>query len=287
MFKKTVLILLTFAIVSCSTKEKETLQSKRIISLAPNITEILFALNLGERVIGVTEYCTYPAEALSKQNVGALFNPNLEKIAALKPDLIFATESNIQLNAKLDNKRIKVVLLPERTVEDVYLAIDSIGVLTGKKQQAGTLIASIKDSLALYKGAATTQKPSAILVLGRDENSTRNIGISGPGAFINELWEFAGGVNAFPDMPGSFTQVNREDLLFRDPQIIIEFKNSETRADSSEKQLKNEWLDLNISAVKNGNIFVISGVSYLVPGPRIYLLLKEYEKILRLYHRDH
>lgn len=279
---KYIILMTGFILFSCSTKDVKVKHTQRIISLAPNITEILYALELQDQVVGVSEYCTYPPEVKQKENVGALFNPNLEKIAALKPDLILATKSNSRLTEKLADKNVKVVLLPEMTINDIFISIDSIGVITAKKEQAGKLISSIKDSLELYK-SMNTEKPSAILVLGRDENSTRNIGLSGPGSFINELWEYVGGVNAFPDMPGSYTQVSREDLLVRDPQIIIEFKTLEKWNNSLFKSNKDEWKDLDISAVKKGNIFVINGVTNLVPGPRIYLLAKKYANILRLY----
>lgn len=283
--KKLSVILFLLLLLSCYTKEKNKASRQRIISLAPNITEILYALDLGEQLVGVSEFCTFPPEAKEKENIGALFNPNMEKIITLKPDLILATESNTRLHEKLADKNIKVVLLPERTVADVFTSIDSIAALTGKKAQAKKLISAIKDSLAVYKEEAGNQKPLAILVLGRDENSTRNIGISGPGAFINELWEFAGGLNAFPDMPGSYTQVNREDLLVRNPQVIIEFKTTGKWDFNRQETNKSEWQDLEISAVKNGNIFIISGVTNLVPGVRIYLLAKEYRNILKMYRK--
>ena len=196
-----------------------------------------------------------------------------------------ATQSNKQLREKIIDAKIKVVLLPEKTVEDLYFSIDSIAILNGVQKRAQTLISSIKDSLAIYKVNAEKEKPDAILVLGRDAGATSNIGISGPGAFINELWEDAGGTNTFPDMPGSFTQVNREDLLSRNPQIIIEFKSANNWNSSGIESNKKEWHDLGIAAVKNGNIYVINGIDYLIPGPRIYLLVREYYQILCKYHK--
>ena len=102
-------------------------------------------------------------------------------------------------------------------------------------------------------------------------------------AFINELWEYVGGVNAFPDMPGSFSQVNREDLLNRNPNIIIEFKSVNDGNIPDLETVKKEWKNLNIDAVRKGNIYLINSVEYLIPGPRIYLLAKEYFKILKDY----
>lgn len=281
--KKITSLLLLMLFLSCNVEKQETHQIERIISLAPSITEILYALDLDDKVVAVSDYCLYPEEANQKESVGGLFNPNLEKITLLKPDLILATQSSQQLREKVADTRIRVVLLPEKTVEDLYKSIDSIAALNGVQNRAKTLISSIKDSLAYYRTSTIKNPPRAILVLGRDPGTTNNIGISGPGAFINELWEYVGGVNAFPDMPGSFSQVNREDLLNRNPNIIIEFKSVNDGNIPNRDTVKKEWQNLNIDAVRNGNIYLINSVKYLIPGPRIYLLAREYFKILKDY----
>jgi len=269
----------------CVNKQKESVNEQRIISLAPSITEILYALDLDSTIVAVSDYCKFPEQVNEKEKVGGLFNPNLEKIASLKPTLVFATESNQQLNEKIADPNIKVVLLPEKTIRDLYFSIDSIAILNGVQNRAKALISSIRDSLTKYRLNTDKNKAKAILVLGRDIGTTTNIGISGPGAFINELWEQVGGANAFPDMPGSFTQVNREELLSRNPNIIIEFKSATKWDVSGAESSLDEWQDLRVDAVRKGNIFVINGVDFLIPGPRIYLLAKEYYHILKKYHR--
>ena len=276
--------LIFFLFLSCTTQQQRSSKEQRIISLAPSITEILYALELDEKVVGVTEYCTFPAEVKKKEVVGGLLNPNLEKIASLRPTLILATCSNEQLKTKVSDPNIKIVLLPENSVQDLYFSIDSIAVLNGVQKRAKALISAIQDSLQKYTLHHVSKRPEAILVLGRDPGTTSNIGLSGPGAFINELWEACGGLNAFADMPGSFSQVNREDVLSRNPNIIIEFKTISNWNKSMLKGLKEEWQDLQIDAVKKGNIYVLNGINYLVPGPRIYLLAREYYNILQKYH---
>ena len=270
--------------LSCTSGQQKSSKEQRIISLAPSITEILYALQLDEKVVGVTEYCTFPPEVKKKEVVGGLLNPNLEKIASLRPTLILATRSNAQLKTKVRDPNIKIVLLPENSVEDLYFSIDSIAVLNGVQKRAESLISAIQDSLQKYRLNRAGSRPEAILVLGRDPGTTSNIGLSGPGAFINELWEACGGRNAFADMPGSFSQVNREDVLSRNPNIIIEFKTLPNWNSSMLTGLKKEWQDLQIDAVKKGNIYVLNGINFLVPGPRIYLLAREYYKILQKYH---
>ncbi len=286
--KKILLIFgIIFLIISCSEKPRKTKEPQRIISMAPNITEILYSLGMQDRIVGVSDFCKYPEEAQHKESIGGLFNPNLEKITALKPDLILATKAYESLVEKLGKDRFTIVLLPEKTVEDIYTAIDSIGTLVNCSKKATLLIASIKDSLDFYITADSQIKPRAILVLGRDAGTTRNIGISGPGAFINELWVRSGGVNAFPDLPASFAQINREDLLTVNPEIVIEFKSNKNWGLEQDSVNIKEWKDIRISAVQNRKIFVIPGNHFLIPGPRMYLLAKEYNQILQKYRFDY
>lgn len=289
--KNLLILIALFSLLSCKNSNDGHGNKKieRIVSLAPNITEILYALKLDDKVVAVSDYCTYPPQVRQKERVGGLFNPNLEKIAVLKPDLILATTSSQQLREKVSDMKIKVVLLPEKTINDIYFSIDSIAVLNGVQNRAKGLISAIKDSLAFYQVRNTPSSPTAILVLGRDAGTTNNIGISGPGTFITELWQNSGGRNAFPDMPGSFAQVNREDLLERNPNIIIEFKTGDRWDSLRTQRNKKEWQNLDIDAVKKGNIYVINGISYLIPGPRIFLLAKAFHQIIMNYNKkkDH
>lgn len=279
-YKNIVLLLVISVFLSCTIKQKQDSAKARIVSLAPNITEVLFALDLGDQVVAVSDYCSYPEQAKEKESIGGLLNPNLEKITALAPDLIIGTESYRDIKDKLGQGSFNIVLLPEKTVNDVYVTIDSVGHLTHTQKRAQKLINSIKDSLALYRANHAETRPNAILVLGRSENGTRNISISSKGAFINELWEYCGGQNAFYDLGNSFAQVNREDLLSRDPELIVEFKSNKNWSLDLDKKNKREWLDLNISAVRNNSIYVINGNEYLTPGPRMFLLAKKYHEIL-------
>lgn len=276
------LFLATVLTYSCSNEKVQTEKYQRIISLAPNITEILYTLGLQDKLVAVSDYCKYPAQANEKEKVGGLFNPNLEKITALQPDLILATKSYKDLRAKI-NPMIDIILLPEKTIGDVYLAIDSIGVLLNKKSMAKKVILALQDSLFQYKFEPEKYATKAVLVLGRESGSTRNIGISGPGAFINELWEWCGGQNAFPEMEGAFVQLNREDLLKRDPDLIIEFKSKKNNKLDNFSFNKKEWQELNITAVKKGNIYFVNGNDFLIPGPRMFLLAKRYRQILTAF----
>jgi len=132
-FTKTFILLVVILIMaSCTSKAKKNDDAQRIVSMAPSITEVLFSLGIQDRIVGVSDFCTFPKEAMAKESIGGLFNPNLEKIAALQPDLILATKSYQNLVEKLGKDRFKIVLLPEKTTMDLYATIDSIGVQIGR-----------------------------------------------------------------------------------------------------------------------------------------------------------
>jgi ABC-type Fe3+-hydroxamate transport system substrate-binding protein len=158
-----------------------------------------------------------------------------------------------------------------------------LGKFFNREKIADSLIRAIKDSLNFYQSDDTAFAAPAILVLGRSENNTRNISISSTGAFINELWEFCGGRNAFADLGSSFATLNREDLIKRNPQLVVEFKSNKNQTLEMEEANKKEWHDLNIAAVKNDQIYVITGNEFLIPGPRMYMLAKKYHNILKRY----
>lgn len=264
----------------CDSVAKKVKTEKRIISLSPNITEILYALEAQDELVAVTDYCQFPKQVKQKQKIGGLFNPDLEKITALRPDLILATEAFKGQLKKFRDDRFNIVLLPEKTTYDIYVAIDSIGTLVGKEKKAQNLITALKDSMRVYQNKRVNFNPEAILVLGKEEGSSRNIGISGPGAFINEIWEWCGGKNSFPDLPSSYGQVSREEVLVRNPDIIIEFKYNKNNSIEELEKSKNDWKDLKISAVGKNHIYHIVGPEYIIPGPRMYLLAKKYQQII-------
>ena len=282
------LLFLLLLIYSCSNSANRDKQEyKRIISLSPHITEIIYALGQQDRLTGVTDFCTYPPQAQEKEKVGGLLNPNLEKMYALGADLFIGTPASRELALKMQNSNRKFVFLANERLQDLYASIDSLGSLLECKEAADRLNNGLKDSLRMY--AQPVEKkgkrpPRALLVIGRDAGSTRNIMAAGPQTFISEIWKISGGSNAFNDLPASYAQVNREALLERQPDLIIEFKFKQTWNAEKNRRNISEWRTLqNIQAAESGNIFVITGDYSLIPGPRLYLLAKDFRRILDGY----
>ncbi|MEJ2544587.1 MAG: helical backbone metal receptor [Calditrichaceae bacterium] len=280
-----------YLLASCSSYQNKNNQNvQRVISLAPNITEMIYSLDQQSKLIAVTDYCNYPTEAKSKGTIGALLNPNLEKIISLKPDLLIGTSAHSELALKLKSKNLKTILLPNDTVDEILLSIDSIGVLLDCRIQAMHLVQSIRDSIQRYLSDlnSTSEKiPRAMLVLGRDPGTTRNIGVIGSHNYMDSLWALIGGINLYADLDTKFAQISRENIIDRNPDLIIEFKIDSDWNENKNKSNLNEWHDLNlIDAIHHKQIYVIPDESAFIPGPRIYLLAKNYAKIYNEFFKN-
>ena len=289
MFIKTsISLLILLILVNCSNTHDTNKKSvQRIISLAPNITEMIYALGEQDKLIAVTDYCNFPEAAKKKEKIGGFLNPNLEKMITLKPDLLIGLQSHSELAQKLEGLNLRTILLLDNTVDEIFSAIDSLGYLLNAPDKSSQLLQSIKDSMTVYRNRAELLPVNglkAMLVLGRDPGTTRNIGVIGSHNYIDSLWTLLGCQNVFSKIPMKFSQVGREAIIISDPDLIIEFKTGGNMTADDKKRNRMEWSAFNqIKAVRNKNIFVISGVYALIPGPRIYMLMRDYLNILEQY----
>jgi len=255
---------------------------KRIVSLSPSCTETLFALGVGDRVVGVTNYCTFPAEAKTRKQVGGFLNPDVEAIVSLAPDLII-TVPNAKLVQKLEELRMRVVVVPNESLADVFTALAKVGEVTGTEATAARLTAEIRGQLeALRKRAANLPKPRVLFAVNHDP-----LMIAGGGTFLNELIGLAGGVNIAALSPITYPQFGMEEIIARAPEVIVD-ATMVVGADAERLAwVKDHWQRWpSIPAVKNGRVHALSteALDVLVrPGPRIALAL---EALLRLIHPE-
>ncbi len=283
---KTLLIFLLMILAGCVRQpaSKSSMAINRIISLAPNITEILYALGQQKKLVGVTDFCKYPPQARQKTHIGGFVNPNIEAIIGLKPDLLIGLPSHADLQEKLRNEHLRFVLLPDDRLDDVYFTIDSIGNLLGCAKKAQHLIKMIRDSIRFYRQRALhieRFRPSAVLVVGRDPGSTTHLTVVGPHTFLDSIWTLLGGKNAFADLPTKYAQINRENILLKQPDIIVEFRYNQPWNARKDSLNLRSWQSLSmIPAVQNKQIYVLTGNYTLIPGPRIYKLAKDYYRII-------
>jgi iron complex transport system substrate-binding protein len=275
------LSLTVFIIDGCTaSKDKELNPTKRIISLAPHITEIIYALNAEDQLVAVTDFCRYPEEAASKVTIGGFLDPNIEKIVMLKPTHLFGLPSHEKLAQELSKFGLKVTMLRNENVNDALLSIEEIGELLNRKEQAAQLINAMKYTLDSLQVNKANTLIAATLIIGREKETLKNITVAGSNTYIDDLWGIVGGKNSYEDLPARYGAINIESLLLRNPDVIIEFDMTKERG-VYQVDLTSEWRFLkNLHAVQNGNVFVIGGNYTLIPGPRLVMLAKDFSKII-------
>ncbi len=263
-----------------STNEKEIASDTRIISLAPHITEIIYALNAQDQLVAVTDFCQYPEEAASKEKIGGLLDPNIEKIITLKPTHLFGLPSHEKLSRDLEKFGLIIMMISNENIPDVLYSINKIGEMINSAEQATHLIDRINYTLDSLRENKINKNIPAVLMIGREKGTLQNITVAGSNTYLDELWKIVGGENCYADLPTRYGTISLESLLLRDPEVIIEFDMKRKRG-VYRSDMSSEWdfLD-NIKAVKQGNVFVIGGNHTLIPGPRLVLLAKDFSKII-------
>jgi iron complex transport system substrate-binding protein len=240
---------------------------QRIVSLAPHITEIIFRLGTGERLVARSDYCRYPSAALQLPTVGGYLNPDLEKIVSLNPDLVFIFP-NENLEKKLTGLQLKAAAIPNETISDILQGIETVGRMLHIPGKAQNMISSIRDSLdTLAKQAALLPSRTALILIGREPGTMRALYAAGKETYLSELLGMLNVKNVFDDVPLRYFEVSKEDLLLRNPDMIIEFR-SDGNVDTA--ALVRDWDQLStLKAVKQQQIVIFNDVSFLIPGPRI------------------
>ena len=249
---------------------------QRIVSLDPSITEILFALGLNNEVVGVTDYCDYPEQARSKSKVGGYINPNIEAIALLEPDLVVTTlkTNTPRLIQQLEDFGIKVFVLDPKKIEDIFENISSLAKLTYREERARELLGALKKRLhEVRKKVDGISRPGVFLEMGKDPLIS-----VGPGSFAHDLIEIAGGRNVASQSSSRYRRYTLEEILLADPEVIIICSMTPDDSSLAQKKWWKRWT--NMSAVRNGRIYVIEANLLTRPGPRIIEGLMEIAKAI-------
>lgn len=236
----------------------------RIVSLAPHITEILFDLDLGERVVGVTRYSDYPEEAKSKERVGSYVKLNLEKIVYLSPDLVLATaDGNPKAVVdRLTDLGIPVYVVNAKEIGDIYSNIRSIGKVTGKSKEAEGIAYKLEKRISAVgdkvKGLA---RPRVFIQLGYSPLYT-----AGKNTFVDDLITLAGGVNIAGEEKIRYPVYSTEALLEREPEVIFSVLMG-SEVDIKTDTFWQRWGSL--PAVRDGHIYYVDPDIVNRPSPRI------------------
>jgi iron complex transport system substrate-binding protein len=255
---------------------------QRIVSLAPNITEILFALGLEDRIVGVTRYCDYPAEALQKEKIGGMVDPNLEKIQALRPDLIIGFRGNpLGVLGKLRNLHFPVFVLNlGSSLDGLYQTVEKIGRATQADEPAKKLVNKLREKHSAIRLALrdTLKKPRVFLsVYGQ------GLWTCGEGSYLNDLLIQAGGLNIAGKTERRWLQLNREHFIHENPEVIIIMAKDKESFSRARESFRADSRLKDVRAVKGNDIHLLDENIAGRFGPR---LIDALEAVARILHPE-
>jgi len=263
-------------------------QPARIVSTSPSITESLFALGLGDRVVGVSTYCHYPPAVLRLAKIGTFIKPDAEMIAVLRPDLVVVqrAKSPVPLPGKLAALGIRYVEVEPGSLAEVYTLIQDIGRATGVEARAASLVASIRARLdAIRAESQSAKRPTVLLIVGRDPGLLSNLIGVGPGAYLDELIAIAGGKNMLADSKLQYPHISMETVLRADPDVILDagaMGTTQNDGTKGEEELKQPWMaQRGLKAVRNRTVFGLTSETLVVPGPRVVEAVEIIRKRIR------
>lgn len=242
----------------------------RIVSLSPNLTEIVFALGLGDKVAAVSDNSNFPAEAAKKKRTGSFWQPNIEAIIASRPDLVLTLWFQQQKSVSESLKKLgyKTLVLRIETIEQLYNAIEEIGEAAGCEHKAEMLVTEIRDRIANLKKQYLSADKVKVLWVVQPEP----LRVAGRNTFINSLIELVGGENAIgPTLP-QYPCLSGEEVLACGAEVIIQPAMGTLLSDLSkqQRQAENYWSQRpNLPAVRNNRIYVIEPDTILRLGPRL------------------
>lgn len=259
--------------------------ASRIVSLKPSVTEFIFALGQGHRVVAVTDYCAYPPEVEALPSIGGLYNTNIELIRELDPDRVIMAQSHEGLQPKLEALGIPCVLInKQETLTQIFDSIPVIAEACGATEAGVQLEESMREAYAVARANASTLTPRRTLItVSRDLSSPRveEVYAVGPGAFLDEILLLAGGINVVPQGVAQFPTLSAEGIIRLDPEVIIEIAPGAEEAGVDVSTAREAWQSFDqVNAVANGKVFVLTEDYLAVPGPRVLRIVEQFRELL-------
>jgi len=277
-----ILVLFVIAIVSAS--PQSSARPSRIISLIPAVTEMLFAVGAGSQIVAVSSFDRYPPEVTKVQRVGALLDPDVERILSLRPDLVVVYASQSDLRTQLDRAKIPIYVYRHAGLADVATTLQELGERVGHGKEATAVREQIQSQIgAVRTRVAGRGRPRTLIVFDRETQALRGIYVSGGIGFIHDMVDAAGGENLFADVKQEAVQATTELILARRPDVILELRGNPVPADARAREIA-LWQGLPaLPAVQNHRVYFIDQQVTVVPGPRVG---EAVELIARSLHPD-
>jgi iron complex transport system substrate-binding protein len=274
-------VLFVFFVAIVSTQSRPT----RIISLVPALTEMVFAIGAGPNVVAVSSFDVDPPEVARLPRVGALLDPDVERILSLSPDLVLVYGSQTDLLQQLARAGIQAFSYRHGGLAHVTDTIRTLGQQIGHITEAARVGSDIERRLQDIRARmAGRPRPRTMLVFGRERQALRQIYVSGGRGFLHDLLEVAGGVNAFADIDMESAEVSTETILTRAPEVILELRVTDIPDPTDLAAETASWKPLaSVPAVRNGRVQILTGRSLVVAGPRV---AETAERMARALHPE-
>jgi iron complex transport system substrate-binding protein len=257
----------------------------RIVSLIPAVTEMIYAMGDGSRVAAVSSYDHFPADVDRLPRVGGLLDPSVERILAIKPDLVIVYATQKELIERLDRAGIPYFSYQHRALADIMTTIRAVGARIGSAARGEAVAADMDRSLAAIRArTADLPHPATLLVFERDPGSLRNVYASGGYGFLHDMLEIAGGRNVFGDTKQQAVQASTEMLLTSKAEVIVELRYGDSLKGADIARELRAWDALaSIPAVRAHRVAALTGDEFVVPGPRV---VEATLKLARVIHPD-
>jgi iron complex transport system substrate-binding protein len=251
--------------------EERDRPAPRIVSAAPNVTEICCALGLRDCLVGRTRYCTYPPGIEAVRSIGALNDLNVEVLLDLRPDLVLVSGPSRQITERLDRLGLAYASVPDFRLDDLFAAAEQIGSRTARARTAERLTDGIRADLEAVTAARRGQPARSVLVLTAPlADPPLQADAAGPGSFYDDLLRRAGHANAAAEAVRPFTAVSLEYVLRVDPDVVIELVPNPDQRPGGDADARRAWGRIGpLRAVAAGRVHILRGPQHFVLGPRI------------------
>jgi len=262
-----------------------TADPRGIVSLAPSITETLFALGVGDRVVGVTRYCDYPPAATQKPQVGGYHNPNYEAVVALDPDLVVILAPGERQSSAFRTLGLPTLVVNHKSIAGILRSIAALGTACGAEDEAARIVADIEARLErVRQKTAGLARPRVLFAVDRTGGTghIQDLYIAGRDRHLDKSITLAGGQNAYQQGTVHYPVISTEGLLKMNPEVIIDMTPDLVGEDVARQELLADWNELaQVDAVRRGRVYLLEDEFASVPGPRFILLV---EKLASMIH---
>jgi iron complex transport system substrate-binding protein len=279
------LAIVALALATAAVPSYAQATSARIVSTSPSITETLFALGIGDRVVGVSTYCRYPETVAKLPKVGTFLKPEAETIARLKPDLVFVHTGPTAVASQLAALGIKTTVVDRGSLPSVFATIRQISLAAGVGDKGTELVEQINATLDSIRASVANRPPRKLLIIvGRRTGTLTDMIAVGPGSYLNDIAGIAGGTNVMASARLEYPRISMETVISLAPDVIIDIgEMGESPSDSDRRRQSTESLwarQTLVKAVRDHAVYSVHDEAFVVPGPRIFQVARAMAKWL-------